>query len=93
MSDNSRVADASKSLEHLIDFFCFWGKPENKDDVQNVRFLALEIPQDAGYVALDEDEFSVDIASIEERTKLTFFPTLNAADRELVEEEVWDSWQ
>lgn len=63
------------------------------DEVRNVRFLALEIPQSAGYVALDEQDFSVTITSIEERTKLNFFPDLSESDREDVEETIWDSWQ
>ena len=28
---NSRIVDSSKSLEHLIEFFCYNGAPENKD--------------------------------------------------------------
>ncbi len=63
------------------------------DDVRNVRFLALEIPQEAGYVALDESAFSVTIASIEARTGLNFFPTLSVDERAQVEETMWDSWQ
>lgn len=63
------------------------------DEVRNVRFLILEIPQDAGYVALDEEAFSVTIQSIEARTKLNFFPTLSSEEQDRVEGEIWDSWQ
>ena len=37
--NNSRVVDASKSLEHLIEFFCFHGAPANTDPDNEILVL------------------------------------------------------
>ena len=62
------------------------------DRARNVRFLAMEIPQDAGYVALDENAFSKSITEIEGKTGLNFFPDLSERERQRVEEPEWPTW-
>ncbi len=41
MPDNSEVHSNSKSLEYLIDLFCFNGRPHNQDNVRSHKVTIL----------------------------------------------------
>lgn len=86
-SDGTEIPIAESFFAILVDPLKY-----PHDAARNCRFLCLEIPQEAGYVALDEEAFSKEISEIEERTQLNFFPTLSDRERENVEETIWDSW-
>ncbi|WP_394747663.1 DNA/RNA non-specific endonuclease [Spongiimicrobium salis] len=75
-------------------FYCILVDPVKWpfDRVSNVEFLALEIPQNAGYTKLS-DKFITSIADIEEKTKIDFFPKMTKTDRNKVNsklaKEIW----
>ena len=75
-------------------FYCILVDPVKWpfDKVSNVEFLALEIPQNAGYTELSND-FITSIANIEKKTKIDFFPKMTKADRKKVNlklaNEIW----
>ncbi len=75
-------------------FYCILVDPLKwpYDKVSNVEFLALEIPQNAGYVKLD-NKFITSIAAIEEKTQIDFFPKMTESDRNKVDsklaKEIW----
>lgn len=95
--DNSEkiIRDNGKEVDIPISFFTILVDPFRYpyDRINNVRFIALEIPQDAGYTALDEDLFSVKISDLEQKTNINFFPNLTANEKARVEETKWGSWQ
>lgn len=63
------------------------------DMPKNVRFLALEVPQNTGYKDPD-DSLVTTVGAIEAATKLTFFPKLTNAQKRIVAERtstrMWD---
>jgi endonuclease G len=63
------------------------------DNPKNVRFLALNIPQSAGY-DYPNNKYVTTVAAIEEATKLKFFPYLSSPKKKTVAKQtsknVWD---